>query len=384
MAAQAPQITGFAPAKAAPGSVVEIQGNHLSETEAVFFFDEKLTPVPAAFSSGTNGELLVTVPEISLTHLLPEPVSKIMVITAEGATVTLPATTKEVTGTEVRVPMVRFYRVVDGGVFVDVSGGTAVIVVESGGAALIAPGGLKAVFADNLATIGFTDQISPWHTFVTSPLSLFQDLEEPPAQALPTPGVKASIVPALFEIARLPRITSPETAHGMIGEPFSFLVTTDRPDDPTLTFSASGLPDGLSMESTTGLISGTPSAPGSFQVELSVDQEYGTTATTLLIHIASTGAPIPSYLPPVVATSGVELEIQLVASGAPESFDIVDLPPGLALDAETGLITGSPTEAGIYPLHYSASNASGTGFAQVLVLVDHQQPLIESVSHHMA
>src|SRR5207245_209817 len=56
---------------------------------------------------------------------------------------------------------------------------------------------------------------------------------------------------------RLPAITSPPTASGIVGTAFSYQITATN---SATSFGATGLPAGLSVSPGTGLISGTPTA----------------------------------------------------------------------------------------------------------------------------
>jgi Putative Ig domain len=75
--------------------------------------------------------------------------------------------------------------------------------------------------------------------------------------------------------------TSTNPAVGTLGTPFSFQVNGPSAS----TFTASGLPSGLSINSSTGLISGTPTAAGAFTVTVGFSKtiETGTDTFTLTI-----------------------------------------------------------------------------------------------------
>jgi hypothetical protein len=56
-----------------------------------------------------------------------------------------------------------------------------------------------------------------------------------------------------------------------LGDPVSLQVHANDPDNDPLTYSATGLPSGLSINTNTGLISGAPLAGGIYQVSVTVD-----------------------------------------------------------------------------------------------------------------
>ena len=60
------------------------------------------------------------------------------------------------------------------------------------------------------------------------------------------------------------------------------------------------------------------------------------------------------------ATVGVPFSFQIMATNSPTGFDAMVLPPNLALNKQTGLISGTPTQAGQTDLIISVTNSGGT------------------------
>lgn len=101
--------------------------------------------------------------------------------------------------------------------------------------------------------------------------------------ASPDPATGPSLSsPALTGF--LPSITSGLTANGTTGTPFSYNITaTNTPD----LYTASPLPSGLSINATTGLISGTPTSNGTFNVVLGARNPAGVGSANLTLGIGT-------------------------------------------------------------------------------------------------
>src|SRR5207237_352475 len=77
-----------------------------------------------------------------------------------------------------------------------------------------------------------------------------------------------------------PQITSLLTATGTVGVSFTYQITATC--SPT-SFDATGLPAGLIRDTTTGLISGTPSVSGTFSVTISATNSAGSDSKVLTL-----------------------------------------------------------------------------------------------------
>jgi phosphatidylinositol-3-phosphatase len=180
----------------------------------------------------------------------------------------------------------------------------------------------------------------------------------------------------------VPAINSATSATGQVGSAFSYQITATN--NPT-SFNATGLPAGLSINTSTGRISGTPAAAGTSSITLSATNANGTGTATLSLTIASGTLPPPAI--PVInsgtsATAQVDraFSYQITATNNPTSFNATGLPAGLSINKTTGLISGTPTAAGTSSITLSATNASGTGTATLtLTITGAQSSQIQTV-----
>ncbi|MEI6474692.1 MAG: glycoside hydrolase family 9 protein [Planctomycetota bacterium] len=85
-----------------------------------------------------------------------------------------------------------------------------------------------------------------------------------------------------------PVITSPATAYGTVGSVFTYQITASGL--PT-SFGATGLPAGLSVNTTSGLISGTPTLAAATSVALAASNAVGIATQSLVVTISPASAP---------------------------------------------------------------------------------------------
>lgn len=154
-----------------------------------------------------------------------------------------------------------------------------------------------------------------------------------------------------------PTITSAKTATAYQGAYFSYTISHEN--DAT-SFTASGLPSGLTLDATTGLISGVPDESGSFTVTLTATNTMGTDNEILTLTVIDQR---PVIISPLTASWNLQqpnFEYEIVATNLPTSYTAIGLPTGLSLNASTGLITGTPTSGGLHQVQIGATNQYGT------------------------
>ena len=86
----------------------------------------------------------------------------------------------------------------------------------------------------------------------------------------------------MIPTANYPAISSANAASGVVGVAFSYSITARN--GPT-SFGATGLPAGLSINKTTGVISGKPTAAGQTIVTLSATNGAGTATQVLTLTV---------------------------------------------------------------------------------------------------
>jgi hypothetical protein len=149
------------------------------------------------------------------------------------------------------------------------------------------------------------------------------------------------------------------------GASVSVQITGSDPDGDSITFSATGLPGGLSM-STSGKITGTLTTAGTFNVTITVKDPQNATGTDTFVWTVKNSNRAPS-----VATSdrtdnkGTALTVQITGSdpdGDTVTYSASNLPPGLSMNS-AGKITGTPSTTGTFTVTVTVkdpSNATGS------------------------
>jgi YVTN family beta-propeller protein len=126
--------------------------------------------------------------------------------------------------------------------------------------------------------------------------------------------------------------------------------------------SAGTLPPGLSLNSSTGAVTGLVSGSGVFPITIQVTDAAGNTVTQnySLSAFGVTTNSLPSATVGHAYTSGSPLATLAAVGGTtPYSWTSTTLPAGLSLSA-AGAITGTPTAAGSTPVTFTATDSSGT------------------------
>ena len=123
------------------------------------------------------------------------------------------------------------------------------------------------------------------------------------------------------------------------------------PEGDDITFSATGLPPGLTIDPVTGIVTGTlpsgASADGPFVVVLTATDADGAPVTTTFIWTVDNLAPIVEQVPdPVTLTDDEPVSISVAEifddpDNDPVTFSATGLPPGLTIDPVTGIISGT-------------------------------------------
>ena len=175
----------------------------------------------------------------------------------------------------------------------------------------------------------------------------------------------------------LPTITSASTANGMVGANFTYTITASSP--PITSYSASPLPPGLSINQTTGVISGNSTTVGTTNVNISATNANGTGGAVLTLYIAGPPPQITSPLSATV-TVGSVFTYQIIATNAPTTYNFNNIPPGNgSYSPASGLLNMTVVTPGIYNMLIAASNNGGTAQATVVVTVLSAPPVINLI-----
>ncbi len=161
-------------------------------------------------------------------------------------------------------------------------------------------------------------------------------------------------------------ITNTSLPTATVNVPYSIQLAGSGAIHP-YTWSATGLPAGLTM-STTGVITGTVTSAGTSSVNVLLTDSNGTSISKTFSLVVADLLTITSASLPF-GTTGVAYSVNLTATGgtAPYTWSATGLPAGVTLST-TGVLSGTPTTAATSSVSVTLKDATNTSVVKVLSL----------------
>jgi hypothetical protein len=157
-------------------------------------------------------------------------------------------------------------------------------------------------------------------------------------------------------------VTNPATTTGTVSAPFTQTFTQTGANGTATFTTASTLPAGLTL-ATNGTLSGTPTQPGTFPIVVTVTDSNGCTGTgatyTLVIGCQTITVTNPAT---TSGPAGTPFSVTFTQTGGipPITWsETGGLPTGLTFHTGTGVLDGTPTQGGTFPITVTATDSNG-------------------------
>jgi len=165
-------------------------------------------------------------------------------------------------------------------------------------------------------------------------------------------------------------ITSASLPNAQAGTAYSATLTATGGTTPYTWSVAAGssLPSGLSLNASTGQLSGTPAQSGTFSFTVQVS-DPGTTVQTasktlgLIVSSTSTVSITTAVLPSGQVGTAYSATVAATGGSTPYSWSLAagsSLPAGLSLSSSSGALSGTPTQAGTFSFTVQVKDSSST------------------------
>ncbi|MCU1478680.1 MAG: hypothetical protein JWQ64_3373, partial [Subtercola sp.] len=147
----------------------------------------------------------------------------------------------------------------------------------------------------------------------------------------------------------------------------------------TWRIAAGSLPSGVSIDAATGLISGVPSAAGTFIPTLTATDAFGQVASKQVTFVI-VALPTLTFAAPAAGQVGLAYSTSFDVTGGtlPLAWSISagSLPAGVSLNPSTGAVSGTPTTSGTSNLTVSVVDANAQTTSRSISMVTTTGPLI--------
>lgn len=187
-----------------------------------------------------------------------------------------------------------------------------------------------------------------------------------------------TLVIIITEPVAAPVITSVLTKKTTVNEAFLYIITASG--SGPITYGATNLPAGLTLDTSTGQISGNPGAAGVYTIGISATNAGGTTTENLVLTVGT--PPAITNVLTASGTAGDQFESFVISvSGTPAiSVEVSNLPQNLSYNPDSRTIDGTPLFPGIFEVTLLAVNEYGSDVQTLVITIAEgiQAPQINS------
>ena len=148
-----------------------------------------------------------------------------------------------------------------------------------------------------------------------------------------------------------------------------------------ITWSAEGLPNGITIDSNSGIIAGIASECGVFPVTITGENSVGSVSKDFTLYIKGIAPKFSGRFDSGYINEAYHSSLTLYEGTDPIIWTLEgNLPAGLEFDEATGILTGTPSELGAYGLTITASNSEGFARKSMLLRIKGTPPKITTAN----
>ena len=169
-------------------------------------------------------------------------------------------------------------------------------------------------------------------------------------------------------------ITTASPISATAGSSLTVLLAVAGGAPPYLWFVAPGsqLPPGITLDASSGFLSGTPTTAGTYSFTVSVSDGASNSASKALVMIVAPTLAITTPSSPPNGAAGTNYSVMFAVSGGSPPFiwavDSGTLPPGFTLDPATGILSGTPPAAGSFTFAIRVTDSVKATFVKSITL----------------
>ena len=206
--------------------------------------------------------------------------------------------------------------------------------------------------------------------------------------------INVTVTPASFT-SQAPAITSSPETIAEIGSYYQYQLVSSDPDGDAVSYRLTEKPHGMKVDSETGLISWVPDVTqgGNQNVKLLAIDSTGAWVEQVFVITVYADSPLIENQPPIISSrpvwevlAGQSYQYSVLASDLENdslTFELVEHPAGMTIDARSGLIQWMPgvTDLGVHIVSLKVTDSAGSYSTQQYNLQVTQQntaPLITS------